>query len=296
MYDKLDRWTPAVLAGISLLSGIVASYLKITGNNGGVNAAIAFFIVSTTALASAVLLHLSQMRGYMKTIEPYISDKVPLDERKTLLRRAFQSAFFRDNSAICLPWWERFGSLVLNDKNLIRTVRPSEIFNAVESQEVRVPPKLSYALMSDLFRQVLETGGEYVGVATEAELLSAKGTAAETFLFNLPVKYPGRIKRLLVIKDVAVFAGKLDAGLRERFVEQLSWGSQPGNEPFLRRHRMNTEPDNFGVYGKIAVGELDDDGSNKLVFKVDAVTSRGKDFDVLFEGAEPLTVASLERP
>jgi hypothetical protein len=225
---------------------------------------------SVVAMWPALILFFRQTHKHFDEIEPYITGKLDLEQKKAALRRALQAGTF-GGTKIDHLFWHRFGNMILNDVQLSASVKPAEICTAVKENIVRVPEKIRYELMEALLRRLVDKGNSYYATATLEELvLAEKNTFARSFLYELPKEYPKSIRRIIAVDSLDALKTAVSLGGKQHIVEQLRRGVM------LRILKMD-DPEafpNFGVYEGIAVGELDIDGSNVVNFVPEYVQTK----------------------
>jgi hypothetical protein len=295
---RFETITSELLSWLGLAMAIAAAVVGMRTSNADSKVWLRLLTGSVVAMWPALILFFRQTHKHFDEIEPYITGKLELEQKKAALRRALQAGTF-GGTKIDHRFWHRFGEMILNDSQLSRSVRPAEICAAVKESSVRVPEKIRYELMEALLRQMIEgkqpgkQPDPYFATATLKELVAGeRNTFARRFLYELPKQYPKYICRIIAVDSLNALQAKVSQEGKNDIIDQLRNGVE-------LRVVVMTDPEtlpNFGVYGHIAVGELDEDGSNVVNFDPEYVRTKRDTILFHWNAARKLKESDLHNP
>ncbi|MCY3844553.1 MAG: hypothetical protein OXH69_13545 [Acidobacteria bacterium] len=184
-------------------------------------------------------------------------------------------------SSAASRFWKRFRD-DLDSTAETRTLMPWVVLQALAENVVMVPTNhtgLLYAAM-DRMLECMEEREEYLATMELSEL---QGEASVRFFESEKLSRRYRIRRIVLAREEEIRA----LGEKEKQVlrAQLELGIELSFGRALQLLRMN-----FGVYGGIAVGEMDRDRRcNVFTFEADSIENRRTDWRRLQQRSRVLT-------
>ena len=150
--------------------------------------------------------------------------------------------------------------------------------NAIEQSTIEVSNEDVYYLMYVLVKRVVKNEESYLGTTSIKELVEAAADdAASDFFLTLPLRYPKQITRIIYVNDKDELK-RLPDKVRSKLVQQVTSGVD-------LRYSKSNERLNYGVYGTVAVGLLDETKKqNHLVFDAERVRAHRSRFTSFLQG------------
>ena len=273
-----------IMASVGLFSAVAVTVaLKLNKTDWS----LSLIAASLAAMWATLIIFGYNSQRHFTYVNRYLSGQLNDVEKKNILLDCLRGGTI--NSNIDCVFWENYATLLLTEDKRDVRVKIQDVNYAIEHRVVRVQPSHAYTLMQILLARVIASRSEYVATATQKELQEAEfSLQAAEFLFDLPLKFPRNIKRIFYVDDAAFFQA-LPERRRVRLAGQLKKGVK-------LKYILNKVPVtalNFGVYGSIAVGQLDEHGMNVVKFDKRAVQDAKDQFDLVFRAAVDLSVNDL---
>lgn len=288
--NKSQEILLSVLPWIGIVTGLSATIIKAVDPSANWTQYI--IGISIGALWPAFIIYSSAMTKHMLKIEGIINSLLQVDSATSVLERAMQAGFFT-GSHIDDQFWLAFCKRinVKTEKDAIEMLKL--ILSARESGIIQVQPQDVYYLMKVLCQRVVEEDGKYCAIATEADIPTTQVVGepvcsdSEFFLFNFPLSYPKNIRRLFVVKSLDSLASLPDP-LKSKLVKQIELGVE-------LHYSIKPKFDfNYGIYGNIAVGSLNNKTrKNEVNFDSSEASRRRQDFDERWKDSTPLSKRDL---
>jgi hypothetical protein len=184
-------------------------------------------------------------------------------------------------------FWVKYVEVLEQRPELSELQKIDMFLSAIDQRKFIIHPDAVYYLMHELVKRVAKRGETYFATSSIPEIVAAdRDPAAGYFLFELPLRFPQSIKRIVYVQDQRELKA-LDKSIRDRLVVQIDKG--------VKLYCSSTKDRmNYGVYGATAVGIFNEaTRSNELDFNREVVVAYRDRFVAALEG--PTTVRLLTR-
>jgi hypothetical protein len=273
------RWLFGLLATVGAVTAILAVVvLRIAG------APFFDYLAGSAILAlwAAFLLYVDQAKKHFNRVEGMIqsigSPSATL-ERGTLLRLLRSGAF--DGCSIDAEFWAYHGRTVLADATRGDGEKIEGTLAEMRTATVEVAgEEVIYQYMHTLLRSIYHRRQRYLAVTTPSELTKMR---AKEFILQLSKLYPETIQRVLAVPDEATLRD-----LPKATAAALREVNDVVEMKYIIMDASNVE--NFGIYGGVAVGQLDEGRwTNKFTFDPGLVRQKNDEFGGLWSRAKTLS-------
>lgn len=272
---KFDRSLIPLIPWIGITAAIASTIARMVTAN---NWSLYFLTTSFTAFWISFLLHLNESKKHYTLVEGVVRSLSNSEALPKILESVMQTGFFSGSAIDDRFWLEFCKGVEIRDEN--KQLESLELLiHAKKTRKIQVE-KSVYHLMKVLFDRVVERHEFYSATATEADIESAKNTNNEDarhFIFDLPLIYPDNIRRLFIIHNKESLKS-LPLELKERLIKQIEAGVK------IKILISDKSEKNFGIYGNIAVGTLNEKtGKNEFFltkerqsYKLEILTNSGQ--------------------
>lgn len=237
------------------------------------------------ASSSLVALWVSYIISSIK-LDNYFSEvkisleNIPSNGDNGLLSHAMRSECFTDNGINDI-FWSVYGRYLLTLEGYSETDKINKIFECKKSLKISIT-KLGdiYYFMGWMLLITAKEGQIYRATASENEL---KRDEPDGFLLDMSLRYAKHIHRIFYIKDEGVFH-KISNQKKAILRKQVSNGAN-----LMVYFYDQIKIDNFGIYGSISVGVLDEEKDENIFnFNKLDVENANRKFSILADSSEKI--------
>jgi hypothetical protein len=281
----MSKWNKALLIILNtagVFTAVGAALLQST--EGYLEICLPIITASIAFLWLASLINGYRTSSQFQVLEGILGKQMNADTTEQLIEnvaiQVAQSVTFHLNR-IDDRLWIVFAKDILNDASLDPLEKLRRLSEAKKSLSIVLPKTNTYDLMDLL----LHSDDVYSATTYYSEL---RENSASKYLYELPMISPGRIRRLFVLTPDKKL-DKLPEPSRNSLRSQLENGAE---FKFIVT-RSYKDISNIGIYGRVAVGVLQIDGSNLVHFDETKIALWRRRFEGHWENGTKVTLDVL---